>query len=189
MPNIVAHYICGKLVAKKLRISDKKYLQGNLYPDYVNKKRHYRILGRKFEIPDINKFIREERIENKLFKIGFLTHLMLDKLFLDDFVINNIYTKIDDCVNIFEKDKIYKDYTNMSKKLLKHYNLNINEIENIILPESKYIDIQKYKNNIDTIKESSSEELKYIDLNNFIDFLDAASQKIYTYIKREKYYN
>ena len=95
MPNIVAHYVCGKLVADKLHITNKDYLKGNLYPDYIDKKRHYRIKGRLFEIPDIELFMKEEKNQNKYFKVGYLTHLMLDKLFLDEFVVDDIYSKLD----------------------------------------------------------------------------------------------
>ena len=183
MPNIAAHYVCGKLVAKKLNINDDNYIKGNITPDYVDIKRHYRIKGRKFQIPDIEKFIREDNDENKIFKIGFMTHLLLDKLFLEDFVINNIYSNVGKSVNIFESDKIYKDYTNMSKRLLDHYNLTIDEIDELMLKDKKLIDIDKFRDNVDVIKESDSEELKYIDLNSFIEFLNASADKICEFLK------
>ena len=185
MPNIVAHYICGKLVANKLHINNDDYLKGNLYPDYIDKKRHYRIKGRLFEIPDIELFMKEETNQNKYFKIGYLTHLMLDKLFLDGFVIDDIYSKLDKPINIFESDKIYLDYTNMSKSLMNHYHFNLKEIDDLMLKE-KDIDIEKYKSNVDVIKESTADSLKYIDINHFINFLELAADQIYIYIKKEK---
>lgn len=184
MPNIVAHYVCGKLVANKLNIKDDNYLKGNLYPDYVDKKRHYRIKGRLFEIPDIELFMKEEKNQNSYFKIGYLTHLMLDKLFLDDFVLDDIYSKLDKTINIFESDKIYLDYTNMSKKLMDYYHFDLKEIDDLMLNE-KNIDIQKYKSNVNIIKESTSDNLKYIDINHFINFLELAANQIYIYIKKE----
>lgn len=183
MPNIVAHYICGVLVANKLEINDDAFLKGNLFPDYVDKTKHYRIPGKRFEIPDIDRFMKEEKMENELFKMGFLAHLILDKLFLDDYVINDIYSRVNESVDIFEVDKIYRDYTNMSKGLLTHYLLNLDEIDELMLPESEYIDIEKYRSNTDVIRESNSEDLKYIDLDNFIHFLDTSVDEIYAYIK------
>lgn len=185
MPNIVAHYICGKLVAKKLNIKDDDYLKGNLYPDYIDKDKHYRIQGKIFEIPDLDKFIQEEKISNKYFKLGFLTHLMLDKLFLDGFVIDDIYTKLDKNINIFESDKIYLDYTNMSKTLMNYYHLNFKEIDDLMLKE-KNIDIKKYKSNVEVIKDSTTNNLKYIDINHFINFLESAANQVYIYIKEKK---
>lgn len=186
MPNIVAHYICGKLVASKLKINEVAFLKGNLYPDYVLKDMHYRIQGKRFEVPDYEKFFQEAEFEDKLFKLGFLTHLMLDKLFLDDYVLNNIYNRIDSKIDIFEPDKIYQDYTNMSKRLLKKYNLSLDEIDKIMLPESQNINIKKYKTNTNIVKESKTEKLNYIELTSFIEFLESSAVKIYTYIEKEK---
>jgi len=187
MPNIVAHYACGKLVAKKLKINDDNYLMGNLYPDYVDKKKHYRIRGRLFEIPDIDLFMEEEKKLNKYFKIGFLTHLMFDKLFLDEFVVKDIYERLDldKKTNIFESEKIYLDYTNMSKKIMDYYHFSLQEIEDLMRFE-KDIDIEKYRSNVNVIKETVNDNLRYIDINHFISFLEVAANQIYIYIKKEK---
>lgn len=186
MPNIVAHYICGKLVAKKLSITSNDFIKGNLIPDYIDKRKHYRVQGRLFEVPDLDRFMSEEPTKNKLLKLGFLTHLMLDKLFLDDFVIESIYSKIDKSTNIFEPDKIYTDYTNISNLLLNHYGLNLDDIDTIMLNSSN-IDIKKYKSNTEVIRMCNSGYLKYLDPVSFISFLDSSSDKISEYIKKKKY--
>ncbi len=185
MPNIVAHYVCGKLVSKKLNINDKNYIKGNLYPDYVDKNKHYRIEGYMFEIPDVDTFMREEQMNDRTFKLGFLTHLILDRLFLEEYVINNIYSNLDKKINIFVPDKIYTDYTNISQRLLNHYNLNLDDIDNLMLREKEYIDFQKYKSDTEVIRTCTSGELQYLDPNSFITFLDDSSEKIADYIKRK----
>lgn len=187
MPNIVAHYICGKLVAKKLNITSNDFIKGNLIPDYIDKRKHYRVKGEFFEVPDLDKFMSEEHIKNKLLKLGFLTHLMLDKLFLDSYVIENIYSKIDKSTNIFEPDKIYTDYTNISNLLLKYYGLNLDDIDDIMLNSSIKIDIEKYKSNTDVIRTCNSGYLKYLDPSSFISFLVSSSDKISEYVKKKKY--
>lgn len=187
MPNIIAHYICGKQIAKKLNIKDNEYLRGNIYPDYVDKNKHYRINGRMFDIPDIDAFMQQEQIENQLFKLGFLTHLMLDKLFLDVYVVDIIYSKIDKNINIFVPGKIYTDYTNISKRLLAHYHLDINEIDMLMQEKTNDYDVLKYKSNISVIKKCKTEELQYLNINSFINFLDCSSEKIANYILRSKY--
>lgn len=181
MPNIVAHYIVGKLVQRKLNISNQDYLKGNLYPDYIDVTMHYRTLGRKFEIPDIKKFMTDDKFSDSYFKIGFLTHLMLDKLFLDDYVINHIYDKIDDKINIFESDKIYLDYTNISKRLLRHYHLRIDDIDDLMLKEN--INLKKYRENTEVIKlNKHGTNPHYLMINDFIIFLDDSAKKISEYI-------
>lgn len=187
MPNIVAHYVCGNQVAKKLKITDSEFIKGNLFPDYVDKNKHYRIKGRMFEVPDIERFMSEEQMSNQLFKLGFLTHLMLDKLFLDNYVVNNIYSKIDKGINIFTPEKIYQDYTNISNMLLEYYHLDINDIDNLMLPEQDKIDILKYRNNTEVIKECKSTQLQYIDFNSFTTFLDNSADEIAQHIKTKKY--
>lgn len=182
MPNIVAHYIVGKLVERKLHFDNSDYLKGNLYPDYIDVTMHYRILGNKFEVPDINKFITANNFSNNYFKVGFLTHLLLDKLFLDEFVINHIYDKIDDKINIFESDKIYLDYTNISKRLLRHYHMNIIDIDKLMLNED--IDISKYIQNTDVIKlNKHGKKPHYLSINDFTSFLDEAAIRISNYIE------
>ncbi len=187
MPNIVAHYICGKLVSKKLNIKNINYLKGNLYPDYVDKERHYRMKGKMFDIPDIERFIKYDKITDKYLKIGFLTHLMLDKLFLDDFVINKIYNKLDKNVNVFTADKIYNDYSIISSQLLNHYNISIDNLNDIMIPEKNNIDFLKYKKDIDLITASRFEKLKYLNLESFIEFLDTSSEHISEYLEKNNF--
>ncbi len=188
MPSIVAHYICGKLVAKKLNIVSNEYIKGNLYPDYIDVTYHYRIAGKRFEIPNIDEFIKENNPTNNYFKLGFLTHLILDKLYLDDFVLNDIYSKIDNQINIFEEADIYNDYTIISTKLLNNYNFNLDEIDNLMLRE-KNINITKYKKNIEVIRKNKDKNLKYLNTQSFIHFLNEAADKISEYIITNKYYN
>lgn len=185
MPNIVSHFICGKKVAEKLSINNVYFLKGNLYPDYIGEEKHYRVEGKKFQIPDIDRFIEEEKMENSFFKLGFLNHLILDKLFLDDYVINNIYSKIDWNMDIFVPDGIYQDYTNISKRLLVHYGVSLAEIDWLMLQEKEYINFQKYINNTDIIRKSTSEELKYLNFEEFTMFLDSSIDEISTYIKKK----
>lgn len=188
MPNIVAHYICGNLVVEKLCLKKQRdFLKGNLYPDYVDKEKHYRTPGKKFEIPDIDKFQVEEQIENDLFKLGFLTHLILDKLFLEEYVIDKIYSKITEDIDIFEPNRIYQDYTNISNRLLAKYNLTLDGIDDLMLEEKEHIDFKKYKDNTDVIRTSTNEKLRYLDLEDFTKFLDTSATQITNYIKRKKY--
>lgn len=187
MPNIVAHYICGCLVAKKLGIEDEEYLKGNLCPDYVDKSKHYRTNGKKFRVPDISSFLENEPFTNEMERLGFLTHLLLDKLFLDDFVINSILPRVGNDTSLFQKGEIYKDYSNMSADLLKHYQLNLDEIDALMLPE-KNIDTIKYQHIMEEIRSCNNSQLKYINLDEFILFLDDSINTICDFLTSKKLY-
>ncbi len=112
---------------------------------------------------------------------------MFDKLFLDEFVVKDIYERLDldKKTNIFESEKIYLDYTNMSKKIMDYYHFSLQEIEDLMRFE-KEIDIEKYRSNVNVIKETVNDNLRYIDINHFISFLEVAANQIYIYIKKEK---
>ena len=94
---------------------------------------------------------------------------------------------MDKSTNIFEPDKIYTDYTNISNLLLKYYGLNLDDIDDIMLNSSTKIDIEKYKSNTDVIRTCNSGYLKYLDPSSFISFLDSSSDKISEYVKKKKY--
>lgn len=63
MPNLIAHYACGKLVQKKLNNTSKDFLTGCVLPDYIENS-HFKTKGKNFLIPDIERFLEEtsERI-------------------------------------------------------------------------------------------------------------------------------
>lgn len=57
MPNICAHMIVAKEVAKKINIDSDEFIKGNLLPDIIDKKdsHHKKEIGVYF-VPDIDFF-------------------------------------------------------------------------------------------------------------------------------------
>ena len=105
MPSIAAHMVCAKLVAHNLSIDDPEFIKGSLLPDIIdNKESHKKIPGKYFYIPNIDYFIHTLDLSNNLY-LGYLTHLLLDKYFLEDYV-NNISRGKD----LFSTKEIYQDY-------------------------------------------------------------------------------
>jgi len=179
MPNLVTHYITGKLVQEKLSINNDDFLFGSILPDYIDNS-HFRKAGKMFQIPDIKEFILNNKIPNKDIFLGYLTHLLLDTYFLEEFVPNNIYSKINQNENIFTKDKIYKEYTIISPYLLNKYNINIDEIEKCTSNYKNNIKLEKLLETITDIKECKDNisTLTYLNTKDFCSFIDETSTKI-----------
>lgn len=177
MPNLIAHYACGKLVQKKLNNTSKDFLTGCVLPDYIENS-HFRIQGKNFLIPDIERFLEETNISNNDLMQGYLTHLLLDKYFLEEYVLENIYDKIDENDNIFEKDKIYLDYTIISPELLEHFDISLEELKDILPNNNPNINIDKYKETIKEIITNKETKTKYLNPNSFISFIEETSERI-----------
>lgn len=179
MPSLVAHYIVGKLVKEKLAINNEDFLFGCLLPDYI-KESHFKTQGKMFLIPDIDSFIKNNNIKDKNIFFGYLTHLLLDKYFLEYFIPNSVYSKIDSSINIFTADKIYNEYTIISPYLLKKYNINLEELEECVSSYKDKINIQKFDKTIQEIQHCNQDiaNLKYLNEDSFSTFLELASTQI-----------
>ena len=94
MPNISSHMIVAKLVSEKLHINDSDFLKGNLLPDVVNNSNsHHKIPGKYYIIPDTEFFKQKLNLKNKL-ELGYFTHLLLDKYFLEEYIPNKRFKDI-----------------------------------------------------------------------------------------------
>ena len=177
MPNLIAHYACGKLIQKKLNDNSKDFLKGCILPDYIENA-HFKTKGKKFLIPDIDKFLEATKMNNSELMQGYLTHLLLDKYFLEEYVLENIYDKIDENENIFEKDKIYLDYTIISPELMKHFDISLDELIALLPTDNPNINIGKYKETIKEIITNEKTSPKYLQPESFITFIEETSDKI-----------
>ena len=86
MPSIAAHMICAKLVSDSLNINSDDFIKGNLLPDIIDKKdSHCKIKGKYYYIPNIEYFLENLDLSNKM-DLGYLTHLLLDRYFLEEYI-------------------------------------------------------------------------------------------------------
>ena len=122
--------------------------------------------------------LEESNIDDSDLKQGYLTHLLLDKYFLEDFVLDNIYNTVNEDENIFQKDKIYLDYTIISPYLLHYFDISLEELKDILPKDDPNIKIDKYNETLKDILTIKETEPKYLDPTSFISFIEDTSEKI-----------
>ena len=183
MPSIAAHTVVGLLVSNYLKINSDNYMIGNWLPDMINKNdSHYKVQGVKYLIPDIDHFIESNYLDD--LNIGYLTHLYLDKLFLEEYVPNNI--KQSNALNIFKKDLIYNDYSSINYKLLIDFNVDIVKMNSIFdLIDDKILDKVKLDSNKNSFNNNQINDTSLINYESFKQFLIDSSIIIYNNIKQK----
>ena len=177
MPNMSSHMAIAKKVSEILNINDPEFYKGNIYPDLFEDKikSHYKIEGKKYLIPDIEEVKRDLDLNNT-FNLGILTHLLLDKYYFDDYLLD-----IED--DVFKEKKIYMDYDILNKDIVKYFNLDINYFISILKDFDKDIDIDKLKFNIECLEIIKDGKTLYLDKDKFIKFLNDISIKIANELK------
>ena len=178
MPSIASHFVVAKKVAKLLNIDSLDYYIGSILPDVIDDPNsHLKVRGTHYLIPDIDTFITSTTLEEDMF-IGYLVHLLLDKYFLEHYIVDNVpdYNKF----NLFTKDKIYEDYTRLNGVLLKEYDIAPDFIEGVLDSITKPINYDKfYKNRAFVSKIEALGEPMYINIHTYKNFVENVSQKIY----------
>ena len=185
MPNIVTHYIVGEKVLEELNVNREEFQKGNLYPDYIDKKYHFRKQGKHFLIPDIELAKCSDIYPNPAYKLGFLSHLILDKIFLEEYVINHIYDKTSMDINIFTSNGIYKDYTNISPYLLEYFGYSLKDIIYIMKLDKK-IYYDTFLSLVNDISKVRDYKLKYLDKESFTEFINEVPERVLFELKEHK---
>lgn len=177
MPNMSGHMSVAKLISEKLNIDDKDFYRGNLMPDlYRDKtKSHYKIPGKKYLIPDIER-VKKELDLNDITNLGYLTHLLLDKYYLEEYLIN-----IED--NVFKTKKIYDDYDILNKDIIKYFNLDKDYLKKILKEIDNDVDKEKLEYNIECLNIIRNGELHYLEKEKYIRFLEESANRIAEEIK------
>ncbi|MBQ9790963.1 MAG: hypothetical protein IJW28_00085 [Clostridia bacterium] len=178
MPSIASHFVVAKKVSTMLNIDSLDYYIGSILPDVIDDPNsHLKIKGTHYLIPDIDTFVRESTLDEDMF-IGYLVHLLLDKYFLEHYIIDNVpdYDKF----NLFTKDKIYEDYTRLNGVLLKEYDIAPSFIENVLDSITKPTNTDKFtKNRAFVSKVDSLDSPIYINISSYKSFVENVSYKIY----------
>jgi hypothetical protein len=173
MPSISPHMIVAKEVAKRLNINSDEFIRGNLLPDIIDiENSHHKIKSGIYMVPDIEYFLKTLDFTNDL-DIGYLTHLLLDKHYLEDYLIILYPDK-----NIFLDGLIYKDDDYLNHLLVKRFKLDINYIEKALIKYDCKINEEKLKYNINCLKNNISGKTYYLNINSFSKFLKEVSKTI-----------
>lgn len=173
MPSMSAHMAIATRLSEKLNVDKKDFIKGNLLPDlYDDKvKSHYKIQGKKYSVPDINKAIKSLDLSSSLY-LGYLSHLLLDKYYFDDYLL-----KYDS--DLFKDKTIYSDYDIINKDIIDYFNLDVNYIKGLMKDFPKEINQKKIDKNLECLDYNIDKKTNILDKNNFLKFLDEISNKIY----------
>ena len=173
MPSITPHMIVATEVAKILNINSEDLIRGNLLPDIIDiKNSHHKIESDVYMVPDIDYFLRTLDLTNDL-DIGYLTHLLLDKHYLEDYL-KKLYPN----KNIFLDKKIYNDYDILNHSLVNNFNLDVEYIEKALMKYNCKIKEKKLEYNINCLKNNISGKTYYLNINSFSKFLKEISKTI-----------
>lgn len=173
MPSICSHMIIAKEVAKRLNINSDEFIRGNLLPDIIDlKDSHHKIKKSVYMVPNINYFIKKLDLTSEL-DMGYLTHLLLDKHYLEDYL-SNLYPN----KNVFLDGLIYKDYDYLNHLLIKEFRLDIEYIRRVLIKYDCNISKEKLKYNINCLGQNISGETYYLKYNSFSEFLRNISKTI-----------
>ncbi len=173
MPNISAHMIVAKEVAKRLNINSDEFIKGNLLPDIIDMEdSHHKVQNGVYMVPDIEYFLQNLDFSKDL-NIGYLTHLLLDKHYLSDYL-GSLYSN----TNIFLDGTIYKDYDYLNFLLVNRFELDIDKLENILSQYDCKILEEKLKYNIEYLKQKKEGKTMYLDFDSFSKFLFDISKNI-----------
>lgn len=177
MPNISSHMAVAKRIDELLKINNDNFYRGNLFPDLFQDKNksHYKIPGSRYLIPDIE-YVKENLNLKDKKNLGILTHLLLDKYYLEEYLIN-----IKD--NVFESKRIYNDYDILNKDIIEHFKLDLEKLNNILNNYVEEIDIEKLNKNLDYLNNTKEGTLEFLNKEDFIKFLNNISIRIADEIK------
>ena len=178
MPNMSGHMAVAKRVCEKLNINSDDFYRGTLLPDlYIDKKKsHYKIPGKRYLIPNTDYY--EKNFDLKNYKnLGYLTHLLLDKYYLEEYL-------IDIKEDVFKGDLLYRDYDILNKDIVDYFKIDTKYLSNILSKIDDDISNDKLELNLRCLIQNKKGKTTYLDKNKFINFLENVSDKIASDLKR-----
>lgn len=207
MASYVIHIAVAQEINKVLKKDKIKLLLGSIAPDLskligeTKVKSHF-LDSEKDLIPKLERFMNkyQQNLDDD-FVLGYYIHLYTDYLWFKEFTPkfykNNTLKlangKIIPATNDIKLIYLYKDYSILNNKVIKEYNINIEDfnIENIKIPDIiKEIDINKIdvliKQTNTFIKEDINEEPKVITLEKINEFISKSVDIILKDINKRK---
>ena len=129
-------------------------------------------------IPDLEYYKSHFDLSDPLY-FGYYFHLYLDYYYLEDYLENN-----NKGTDVFEGPTLYRDYDILNKDLVKHYDMDAKEIENILRKyANEEVNDNKLNMNINCLYLDKSGDLEYLKKEEFINFLDKQIDNFVTEMK------
>jgi len=178
----MSHFVCAKLISEQLGLDEQDFTVGNILPDLVQNQTcsHFKIQKGQIYVPDVE-FAVNSVINLDDTTRGYLTHLMLDRRYLDTYV-PQFGQHGDNVAELFSGDKIYADYSILNARLLEYFNLDkdkINEIMQHINTCGYPKDEASFIKNINQINRPKVDgKLRFINFDEYVTFLKKTSKEI-----------
>lgn len=185
MPSIAAHMAVAKILSTKLNKNTPDFYRGNLLPDILEGSMvdtHFKVEGEHFMVTDVNQ-AKENLILTNDLDLGYFTHLLLDKLFLEEFVPTHIGR-----YDLFKTKEMYQDYDKVNFDIVNCFGLDVESLTNVLT--EKYdcnINTEKFETNIRCLNNKEISDGEYLKKEEFKLFLQEAAEKIYDEVKKLKY--
>ena len=208
MPSLTMHHSVSVIANRKLNLPEASFYLGTIAPDVINTEKKelnhfYEKLESGFKVPNIDLFITEyrESLSNP-FVLGFLSHLLVDRYFFEEFIdkyieLNNRELVVNYLLNNELKtiplregfDLLYSEYDKLNKRLVEAYNLNkpeyYEEKSDITSKEDLEGIINKYSNILAQMHNQDGALVLFRE-KDILNFIKEAGNKVaekITYIK------
>ena len=206
MSSIMIHLAIAKKVKEHFDIrKEKDYYLGAIAPDISrqigeSKEKSHFLINTTDNIPNITLFIkRYPTFKYNSFNLGYYTHLMTDKLWIEKFIPTLIQ---DNTIKLLNgsilstnpeeiENMLYSDYTNINRQIIDEYEMDLSIFYEEFIPPTTQLNeipidqLDILLNKMGIIIENSKEEKSYtLDFEAVKAFIDNSSKEIIEELKR-----
>lgn len=206
MASIMIHLAIAKKVKEHFDIrKEKDYYLGAIAPDISrqigeSKEKSHFLINTIDNIPNITLFIkRYPTFKYNSFNLGYYTHLMTDKLWIEKFIPNLIQ---DNTIKLLNgsilstnpeeiENMLYSDYTNINRQIIDEYEMDLSIFYEEFIPPTTQLNeipidqLDILLNKMGIIIENSKEEKSYtLDFEAVKAFIENSSKEIIEELKR-----
>lgn len=206
MSSIMIHLAIAKKVKEHFDIrKEKDYYLGAIAPDISrqigeSKEKSHFLINTIDNIPNITLFIkRYPTFKYNSFNLGYYTHLMTDKLWIEKFIPNLIQ---DNTIKLLNgsilstnpeeiENMLYSDYTNINRQIIDEYEMDLSIFYEEFIPPTTQLNeipidqLDILLNKMGIIIENSKEEKSYtLDFEAVKAFIENSSKEIIEELKR-----
>ena len=207
MASIMIHLAIAKKVKEYFNIKkEKDYYLGAIAPDISkqigeSKEKSHFLINTTDNIPNITLFIkRYPTFKYNSFNLGYYTHLMTDKLWIEEFIPNLIQ---DNTIKLSNssilssttteeiENMLYSDYTNLNSQIIDEYEMDLSIFYEEFIPPTTQLQeipidqLDILLNKMGIIIQNSKEEKSYtLDFEAIKAFIENTSKEIIKELKR-----